>query len=277
MIDKLRELTKNTPRLRKIMSFFFGLAFEPFISGYAAYMVKYLIFSYSKEKASLKQMGFTHIHLHLTKQWRRGDELDGAHRRYYKSQYGNHTVFIKVAFNDATIENEIYMSEFLETLLGNYIPSTIASSRCFQGDKKLLGIEFQDGLKPFYIPSSKELFERYCKEFLDILDVFCEHRIVHADVHPKNLMIDTNNDIHLLDFGISGIAGNQNLVDYNARPGTYYSEAGEYRIYDDAYSFVQMCNKLSMPDEYKNYYYRKIEEHIGRNVLKIREKKADVL
>ena len=276
MIDELRRLTKNMPRTRKVMSFVYAIAFEPFISGYVAYMLKYLLLFYPKEKALLKKKGFVNIHPYQTKMWRRGNELDGAHRRYFKAKYDNKMVFVKVAFNDATIDNEIYMSEVLSLISESRIPLPVVSSSCFQDNKKMLAIEFFDGLRPFSMPASEKIFEGYCYEFYCLLENLDKHRIVHADIHPKNLMIDSDNHIHLLDFGISSVAGKPNHVDYNARPGTWYAEEGEYRIYDDAYSFVKMCNKLKMPDNYINKYYKEIEKRIGANVLKIHIKRKDV-
>lgn len=269
MINFLREATRNTPRLRRVLSTIYGICVEPFISGYIWYMVKYHIFVERKEKEELRKLGFSNIRCYLSKSWRRGTELDQAHRRYYSAIYQNKPVFVKVAKNDATIVNEIVMAEYIAPLSLPFVIPTAFTKMDFMGDWKVMAVEFVEGIHSFSFANSRE-FERYCDEYLSILQEFEKHRIVHADIHPDNLVLDNDNKLAVIDFGISSIIGNINSVDYIARPGTHYREVSSLRIYDDAYSFVKMIEKMGAPNEMKQSdAYKKIVERIDRFTLNV--------
>ena len=74
----------------------------------------------------------------------------------------------------------------------------------------------------------------------------------------------------ILDFGISGCVGERNTVDYIARPGTHFREEDGIRIYDDAYSFVKMCERLDISENYKVPSYNLIEDRIDKIILEVK-------
>lgn len=268
MIQFLRKTTQNTPKLRRIMSIVYGIFIEPFASGWFSYMFRYTLFVRRTEINALKALDFYNIHCYLTKAWRRGTELDHAHRRYYKAKYHDKEVFIKVAVNDATIENEIIIAEYLSSLSFSFVIPTVLASRHFNGEMNLLAIEYVSGIHPFVIPKDIKRFEIYCCEYLKILQVFEKNGIVHADIHPNNLVFDKDNKLIVIDFGISRILGQKNTVDYVARPGTYYRNLGNTRVYDDAYSFVKMIEKMDTSNELlTNTIFKKIVGRIDKNTL----------
>ncbi len=269
MINFLRKITRNTPRLRRLLSNVYGFCLEPFISGYIVYMIKYFLLVERKEKGELKKLGFTDIHCYLTKSWRRGTELDQAHRRYYSATYQNQPVFIKVAKNDATIVNEIEMANYIAPLNFRFVIPTVFTKTDFLGEWKVLAVEFVQGIHAFEI-TNKDDFDKYCREYKTVLEEFEKHRIVHADIHPNNLVLDNENKLIVIDFGISSIIGQPNNVDYIARPGTYYRENQLLRVYDDAYSFVKMIEKMDLSDDMKqSNAYSKIIERIDCCTLNI--------
>lgn len=269
MNDTLRQYINKRKTLKKVLSFIYWKVVEPLISGYVFYMIYFALFVKSREVAKLKKLGFSKIHAFLSRSWRRGNEADHAHRRYYIAMYNQKKVFVKIAQNDSTIDNEIMLAETMRGLSSNHIIPAVYWSREFGDDRRILAVEFVEGLRVFGIPESSILFEKYCKEYLSILEFFQENNIVHADVHPKNLMIDCNDELKILDFGISGIIRLDNGVDYCARPGTYFREEGNRRIYDDAYSFIKMCEQLKIPPEYMGASYMKIKDRVGLFVLEV--------
>ena len=59
-------------------------------------------------------------------------------------------------------------------------------------------------------------------ETLDALDYIHEQGVVHRDLKPENIMVDENDDIKLIDFGIAGDSGARRLTyaNFTATMGT---------------------------------------------------------
>jgi serine/threonine-protein kinase len=49
-------------------------------------------------------------------------------------------------------------------------------------------------------------------KILDALEYIHTHGVVHRDLKPENIMIDSNDEIKLIDFGIAGMAGARRLT-----------------------------------------------------------------
>ena len=217
------------------------------------------------ERKKLKTYGFAKIRYFNTPAWRFGMGLDHAYRRYYTAIREGEKVFIKVAKNDATIENEIIMGEKLlgdRVLLGG---QPVVSDRNFAESTMMLAMPFETGLASYSLPDTREEFETQCRDFLAVLAALEQLQVIHGDIHKNNLMLNSHKQPVLLDYGISMIKGQENKVDYRARPGTFYTETEQgVRTYDDAYSFVMMLEQLGVPENWKDTpSYVQIKNRVG--------------
>ena len=136
----------------------------------------------------------------------------------------------------------------------------------------MVAVEYLEGLQKFTVPTSIEEFSNLCVQFNYILDVLLKNDIVHADIHKGNLMTQ-NGKLILMDYGISMKKSSGNKIDYNARPGTFYRGNLKNRIYDDAFSFVEMIQELNLPDAFISVdEFQKIVSKIGRNYVNVKLK-----
>lgn len=256
----LRVLIRKFKWIHKPISCFFYYFIYPVHNGYYSFMLKYLFCIKNKEVRALRNYGFTDIKPFKTRAWRIGTERDQAHRRYYTAILEGTTCFIKVALNDSTIGNEIAVAEKLKDKDISFISKIIVVDSNFSGNKQLLATTFTPGLHPIseesvyndikVVSSSKLL--TYCKQMKRILQTLEELKLVHADIHKGNLMLDANDNLILLDFGISKFLDKDNSVQYRYRPGTFYRETDEGRVYDDAYSFISLINRYDTCQDIKN-------------------------
>ena len=213
--------------------------------------------------------GFSQIHPFHSGDWRIGKGLDNAYRRYYLAVYAGKRCFIKIGTNDATVRNEYQISIEQQGKPFSFSPEYLAGDPAFAKNTVMIAVAFIDGLKEFEIPDTKELFEDICRQFIVILDTLKNRDIVHGDIHKGNLMMNGSTLI-LMDYGISMIKSKGNQIDYRARPGTFYSYEGSQRVYDDAYSFVKMVEKSSIPrDLLKSKVFLDIQHRIGENSFKV--------
>lgn len=269
----VREFIRKIKWIHKPISCFFYYFIYPVHNGYYSFMLKYLFCIKSEEIKKLRNYGFIDIKPFKTRAWRIGTERDQAHRRYYTATYKGTKCFIKVALNDSTIGNEIAVAEQLKDKDISFISKIIAVDSNFSGNKQLLATTFTPGLHPIseesiyndvqVVSSSKLLV--YCKQMIAILQALEDLKLVHADIHKGNLMLDANDNLILLDFGISKFLDKVNSVEYRYRPGTFYRETDEGRVYDDAYSFIALINRYDTCKEIKHTNeYKAICDRIGK-------------
>lgn len=258
-----KEIYKH-PLLVKYIRFIYHDIIEGFINGYYWYMIKYTLNERKKEILALHSLGFEDIKLYKTRSWRRGHELDHAHRRYYTARYDKKQAFIKIAKNDKTIQNEIDVAEIISEKGFMFTPKKLLSCSSFRKTYKLLAIEFEEYLHPIPVDINEDEMKRCCREFLFIHKSLSDIKLVHADIHKGNLMFNSDNHLVLFDFGISRFLDKNNKVDYVARPGTFYQRTKNGRIYDDAYSFLSMLEKMpAYPEVINSVEYREIKDRIG--------------
>lgn len=260
----LRTTIYKHPRLVRFIRFIYHDVYEGITKGYFWYMFCYFLRTKKSEIEQLEKMGFSNIEPYKSRTWRRGDELDHAHRRYYSATFSGQPCFIKVAENDKTIQNEIVVANRIKNEKWEFVPTTFLTESNFIEKRKMLAISFETGLHSIPDDISQEDLLRLCAEFLQIHKLLVGARLVHADIHRGNLMLDSNNHLKLLDFGISKFLDADNDVDYVARPGTFYQKTASGRIYDDAYSFLKMIEKLPAHSSIvESQEYKAISDKIG--------------
>lgn len=261
----MKEYLRKYPRLFKILSWTKENIVEPFTTGFLWNYFIYLISISKREKNYLKINGFESLSVFKTRSWRFHEGIDGANRRYYIATLGGKKCFIKIANSDLTIENEIFIAKLVQKYEWNFTSKCLYIDETTYSDGKVLALEFINDLHEFKLPSSKQTFRLICDEYLEILNALETAGIVHADVHRRNLLMDSNNHIYILDFGISAIEKKGNKIDYLARPGTFFKTNGNTRIYDDAYSFIMMTQNLGISKEFEELEeYTAIRDRIGK-------------
>ena len=270
---KIITIIRKYKWIHKPISLFFFYFIYPFLNGYYRFMVNYILRIKKEEIKQLENYGFKNIKPYKSRSWRIGVEKDKAYRRYYTAVFNNQICFLKIAINDSTIGNEIQIAESLIKKNISFISKIICFDKNLAEGKQMLATEFTAGLHPISQESiygdkegvkSDQLID-YCTQMIDILKKLEAIGLVHADIHRGNLMLDAKNKLVLLDFGISKFIDKPNEVNYRYRPGTYYRETENGRMYDDAYSFLQLINQYSSVAEIKdNECYKAIQSRIGK-------------
>lgn len=254
--------------LHKVISSIYRTLFQPIINGYYKGMLQYNLFIKKHELRLLKSKGFKNIKKFKKKSWKFGNNSDNVFRRYYTAEYSDKLAFVKIAKNDLTLLNEIELAAYIKDYDLPFVSKTYCYDYHFSDNTAFLASEYSENLKPFNSISDNILLNELFKQYNYILEKLEEIGIVHADIHENNLMINNSNNLTLIDFGISIIKGKNTKIDYIARPGTFYktSDDGKKRIYDDAYSFIKMCERC-YPDKNLQYNeeYKKIADRIGKN------------
>lgn len=269
----LREYIRRFPLVHKPISLFFYFFVYPFCNGYYLFMIRYFFCIRNSEVKALQQYGFINVRPFKSRTWRLGLEKDRAYRRYYLCCYKGEKCFIKVAQNDSTIGNEIFVAEKLIGRDVPFIPKIISFDKNFDKDKQMLATSFVKGLHPISresvyndveTVSGNKLIE-YCAQMLNILQSLEALQLVHADIHKGNLVLDDRDRLILLDFGISKFLNVDNNVQYGCRPGTFFKDTACGRVYDDAYSFIKLIGRYdSCKEIVDSLAYKAICERIGK-------------
>lgn len=263
-VDFLRKIVGDRPGIRKILSKVYRTFFYPVFSGHLFYNIYYFWFVRKNEIVELRKLGLENIHQFKIDTWRIGKSKDKAFRRYYRGIYNNKDCFVKIASrNDSTVLNEIVIQERLKGKLDAYSPRCLFLSRNFN-DNNIIIVEYIDELR--CIPEIYDVYtlENIIEKCQNLLINLEKIELIHADIHRGNLMMDNQENLILLDYGISKLIGVENDVDYISRPGTFYQKDGKYRIYDDAYSMFMLIKSLIKNKSIEsNIELKKLEQRIG--------------
>lgn len=267
-VDKLRKAFSGNKPLYKVLSKFYRGVYKPIVSGHLAYDIQYTIFLKHKEISKLNDMGFHDVSVFKPSTWRIGKGADKAYRRYYCATYNGKKCFIKIAKNDKTVQNEIVVQKAIQQSNFTFTPQCLMTCINFYPDTAMLANEYIEGLCAIPEDATPDQLVDYTKQFLKILQQMESVGLVHADIHRGNLMLSQKNELILMDFGISHFINKENNVNYVERPGTFYRREGKYRIYDDAYSYLKLLEKINVysvdcPE------FGEIESRVGKLSVKI--------
>ena len=265
----MKRIIKNIKPFYWLLKALYNKTLLRFKNGYFKHMKEYKRFIKKKDITGLKEKGLAGIKIWNFDSWKFDSGLDHSYRRYYVARFRQKRCFVKIAKHDLTVLNEIYIADQKKQL--EFSPNILLTDKGFNEDSFLIVQEYLKGICPLYKTKHYCVFDKWCNEFNNIIDTFLKYNIVHNDVHKGNLVVrKKDNKLFLLDYGISTILPNNLIVDYKARPGTFYRKTNknefEIRIYDDAYSFVQEIHRLGFEKEWldKSDAYNEIVKKIGR-------------
>jgi len=235
------------------------------------HITMYYLLYHRRTITKLSAYGFSDISTHQVRRWLRIIRGEFLIRFYYFAKLNGEPCFIKIAKRDHTLKNEIYVNKYLIAHGATFMPRLLISDVDFDKDRTMLAFEAISDMREFEMPDNVTTFESVCKDFEDIFNFFREHGIIHNDVNDSNLLLDLNNHIILIDFGIAKSPESDNSHFRNSvQRGLYYQSSADSRLYDDAYSFIRMLDDHNIPDVFRqNACYKRIEQLVGMHTHRI--------
>jgi len=233
------------------------------------FLSSYFLFYHREAIAKLSRFGFAEVRAFRIQKWRRF-QTGNVFRYYYTAQFNGEKCFVKLS-NDSTIVNEIFVNSYITQCGVSFVPKLLIGDTNYAKDSYLLALEFRSDLSNFRLPDDEKAFESLCHEFRRVYDKFKEFGIIHGDISASNLLLDTDNRISLIDFGIGRVPGSEAIeIDMNTHCGTYYRTNKTGKVYDDVYSFLCMLDDCGIPAAYKQKEcYKNIKSLIGTHTYKI--------
>lgn len=131
------------------------------------------------------------------------------------------------------LDNEARLLDYLE---GQDVPRLLGSGK--KNGRSYIAIDWCDGIPAdaaaaeFRVSDEEENRQRLLSLCVDILNAYARlhnRGILHGDIHPQNILIDTDGTVRLIDFGLAGMinAGNAN-ADFPMRGGVAFFHSPEY-------------------------------------------------
>lgn len=251
--------------VKSLLVYLYRKIYIPYKKGFIWFVFKYFFLIRKKDYNSLRASGFDNIKTYEFMTWRIGHESDGAHRRYYLADYNGVRCFVKIAKGDLTVLNEIYVQSKIRYLGWDFTPECVFLKKELYKDTHILAVKYINDLKPLCGQGWDFNIESFCRQILNILNKLKDAGLVHADIHVGNLAKDSDGKVYLLDFGISKFTGDAPTVDYDQREGTFFIVEDNLKIYDDAFSVIEMINnQIGIANCKQTPYYDEIVNLYGR-------------
>jgi serine/threonine protein kinase len=197
------------------------------------------------------------------------------------------------------IVTDIYIEIYLQSVLIH--PHIVKCYGWFEDDFKyyivldyIEGFDLYDIIYKNKITYENNIIHNYLLQLIDILYYLRLNNVIHRDIKLENIIVDTNNNIYLCDFGLASVMNDSNkIIDYDRRVGTqeYMTPEcvsyNEYNYTSDLWAFgiiayelfykyypFQMCSNnkyvlFSMPIVYDdNDPSLKVLNDMLRNIFK---------
>jgi serine/threonine-protein kinase len=120
----------------------------------------------------------------------------------------------------------------LERLKGSVSPRLLASGT--EDDKRYLLIEWRNGADCSAAASElrnqgdRGALQRMCAAILDAYAQLHSAHVIHSDIHPRNVLVDGNHDVRIIDFGLARISGIESEFRQARRGGIAFFFEAEY-------------------------------------------------
>lgn len=180
---------------------------------------------------------------------------------YYTALKDGQKVFIKIGNYENVIEREVRAIHFIQEnsmLLKNHIPSLAGYST--QGAYPYIAEFFIESASS---PVTKEYVKNLAQQLISIRDELFRIRVIHMDIRGKNILVDDNGHVYLIDFGMSYIHDHvqEDKVFCKKRlPSKFWGLGGKRNpgrgLYDDSYSILAYLKEID-PDfkrDFKEYW-----------------------
>jgi len=202
--------------------------------------------------------------------WYTGLGAEKLVRLFYRARYNGEPCFIKLVTNDSSIKKEIFINEYATQCNLDFIPKLLQSND-INKNSSFLVTEFISGAKKFQMPNDEKSFETICANFIYIHDCLKKYDIIHGDISISNIILDSQNRIKLIDFGVGKAPGSE-VFDTGRfiHRGTYYIPTNDSRIYDNAFSFLKVMDAAGIPTAFKQKKcYKEIESLVGEHTYTV--------
>lgn len=193
----------------------------------------------------------------------------GESKTVDKSENDNREAW-KSGFNDTRIFREVIISSLLDHPHIVKLLDFLHSSRHF-----FLVFEYVKGQQLYetvlkHSRVTEEQARKYFRQIISAVDYLHKNSIVHRDLKIENIIIDHNDNVKLIDFGLSNFFDNKMLL--NTFCGSLYFAAPELLMgmqYNgpevDVWSlgvilYVMLCGKVPFDDESVRELQNKIKE-----------------
>jgi serine/threonine protein kinase/lipoprotein NlpI len=155
---------------------------------------------------------------------------------------------VKTASGDSLQKEIDALSRLNHPHVIKYIESFVAGNSPYLVTEYVPGITLEERLKQG--PLALLETERYSIQILDALGYIHSQGIVHSDLKPANIIIDSDNSARLIDFGIIRTASAEIAADIKEIRGTLHymspeqAEGSPYDVRSDLFSFGVVLYEL---------------------------------
>ena len=235
----------------------------------------YFLFSHYKNIRRLSSYGLTNIRPYCIKLSyrhigvRRKNWIDNSVRRYYTATLNGKQCFVKTMTASITAQNELFVNKYFDKIVLNCVPKPLLIDENYMKDIYLLVTDFKPDMRNFFIPEDEKDFEDICKQLEEIHSAFHEFNIIHLDLHDGNVLIDKDNRVVIIDFGMVWMPGAKN---YPLKKFYYKGvPSGDDFVYDNAYYFIEIFDECGISDDFKQKEcYKRIERLVGMHTYTIK-------
>ena len=199
--------------------------------------------------------------------------------KYFKAYWQDKPVFIKSYIGKLKSREELIYSK-IKGDIQFFIPDLLKSFKFH--NYNILVYQFLDCQSIYSVKNNISFsdFGFILKQFIDILHYFSSISLIHCDIQPKNILINKEFKIFIIDFEYSIILNQTSLNNFKfvnvkllKNLGGIYSM--KKMVWDDAYSFSIISKEILLSNNFSddeftilNNKINKIRALIGQNQYK---------
>ncbi|MCL2425491.1 MAG: hypothetical protein FWD05_04045 [Oscillospiraceae bacterium] len=225
----------------------------------------YYLFHHRRMIKKLSSYGMSEIKTQNIKQWLRIIRSKKIIRHFYKAKFDGKVCFVKLGRKGMFMDNEITLNKYINQFNFTFIPKLLISDDNFDNDKAMIVIEFFPEARRFELPEDKESFESVCSQFEHIHSCFLEIGLIHGDLTPANVLINKENQVQIIDFGVAWIP-KFDVIEMTRAYGRNYLLSKNSLVYDNVYAFLKLLESVGISDEYKTTKsYQDLQSLVGKH------------